>query len=72
VSTFRFKEAARVLVDNYPGLIVFYDPVDYIGRRPGSGAPHVETVEQAQAESEGLLHQQVVAFIEWLQAETSH
>jgi len=70
-SIFRFKDAARVLADNNPGLIVFYDPVTNLWEKPVSGGSRAETVEQAQAESGRLLRQQVLAFIEWLQAETS-
>jgi len=77
-STYRFKEAAQELANNNPGLIVFYDPVVHIynpvsifGNLGDPGFIWAETAEKAQAKSESLLHQQVLAFIEWLRAETS-
>ena len=71
--SYKMKDAAQALSENNPGLVVFYDPVTYWDIT-GQGERYEDfrftnTEQEARAESEQLLREQVQAFIEWLQAE---
>ena len=61
IRSYYMKYAAQILTKNNPGVVVFYDPVSYVGSK--------NTRMEARTESEQQLRNQVRAFIEWLNAE---
>jgi len=71
VSSYSMKDAAQTLAENNPGLVVFYDPVTYWteGGESIDWFSCMETEQEARAESQRLLRQQVQAFLQWLAKE---
>jgi len=74
VSLYAFKQTAKLLAKKNPGLVVFYDPVTYWDIAQGQGNhtgefTYEKTEQDARAESEKLLRQQVSAFLQWLETE---
>jgi len=70
VSVYPLKQTAKILAENNPGLVVFYDPVTYwdIAKMGGSTGEfrYLPTEKEARAESEQLLRQQAEAFLRWM------
>jgi len=78
------KVAAKELAANNPGLVVFYDPLVYreYPEREEDEDPndywerlrslYAGLTENAYAQSEEMLRQQVQAFVEWLRTEGSY
>ena len=85
ISFYAIKNDAKILAENNPGLVVFYDPVSLVGsvrdrieQKKGESdedfhARYLDTrassPNEARSKSEQQLRNQVRAFIEWLNAE---
>jgi len=79
VEIYNIQDAARILADNNPGLVVFYDPMVMVGpseleQMDGEtdedywlrvDTDYEERFENAKRESEELLLNQAEAFVEW-------
>ena len=73
VEQYEMKKAAQVLAKNNAGLVVFYDPVVKVGmewnNEENEERGWLKNEQEAHAESERLLRQQVQAFVAWLNTE---